>query len=125
MAFLVAGVWSGVVGTSTTEATGEVVVGWRGVLYDLPGSLLMLGVAVTSLVFAARARRGRARGAGWGLWLSGGGLLLTLVVIGTTSADTVTIPHSATVNYALLPAEVAIAAVSVFLARRWARTPES
>jgi len=114
-----------VVGTSTNEATGEVVVGWRGVLYDLPGSLLMLGMAVTSLVFAAKALRARARGAGWGLWLSGGGLLVTLVVVGTTSSDTLTSPHSATLKYALFLAEVALAAAALFLARRWARTPES
>jgi len=122
---VVAGIWSLVVGTSTNEATGEVVVGWRGVLYDLPGSLLMLGAAVTSLVFAAKALRVRARGARWGLWLSSGGLLLTLFVVGTTSSDTLTTPHSATLEYALFPAEVVIAAVAVFLALRWARTPES
>ncbi len=120
VAVLVAGVWEVIVGVASVGGNPR-VTGVRAVFYDLPATLLLLGVVTTSLAFAAKALRGRARGARWGLWLSGSVLLLTLLYIGTNIADTVSTPSSATVNWVVRAAMVPIAATAIFVARRWAR----
>ncbi|MGZ4508700.1 MAG: hypothetical protein ACXVX0_15760 [Blastococcus sp.] len=119
-AWLVAGIWSLIVGTSSFGGNPR-VTGWKAVLYDLPGYLLMLGAMVASLVWAARALRLRARGAGWGFVASSVGLLLVLLLLGTVVADTTSAPSSASLNWLVRGAMALIAVAAVLGAWRWAR----
>ena len=123
-AWLVAGIWSMIVGTSSFSGNPQ-VTGWKAVLYDLPGYLLMLGAMGVSLAWAARALRLRARGAGWGFAASSVGVLLVLLLVGTVVADTTSSPSSASLNWLVRGVMAVVALGAVGGALWWARrTPE-
>lgn len=119
-AYVAATVWDGFAVPQTSTHGSRGVHGWQAVLYDLPGWLLLVGVAGTSLAFAALGLRARVRGARWGLWASGVGLLLVLLLFATTVADTVRESATAGPTW-VVQAVVALLAAAVTLgARRWA-----
>ena len=119
VAALVAGAWSVLVGTSSFSGNPS-VTGRRAVLYDLPGTCLLVGVAATGLVLAAKALRARARGAELGFWLSAGALLLVLAFVTTTIADTLSTPSSATVNWVVRGGALVVTVAATTFARWWA-----
>lgn len=117
-----AGVWSFFADPVAPSGTPR-AEGWRAVLYESVGYLLVLGVAVTALVLAARSLRARQPGANRRIWLSGIAVLLVLAVVGTNVADLVSAPHSAVLNWLVRTCALLIGAVAVVGARAWALRP--
>lgn len=119
LAWLVAGVWSLVVGTSDVSGTPR-VSGAQAVLLDAPGSLLLVGAAVVSLVYAARALREHAHGADWGLCASAFGVFVTLLMTSTTAVDTVLGPEGDTWLWIVRAGSVVGAVAAALAAHAWA-----
>lgn len=122
LAWLIAGVWSLIVGTSDFSGTPR-VTGGQAVLYDSPGNVLFIGAAVASLVYAARALRERAHGAEWGLWASALGILVTVLMTGTVVVDTLLGPEGDTWRWIVRAGSVVVAVVAALVARAWAQRP--
>lgn len=119
LAWLIAGTWSLVVGTSDFSGTPR-VTGPQSLLYDVPGYLLLVAAAVTSLVYAARALRHRAHGSGWGLWVSAAGVLVTVLMTSTVVVDTLLGPEGETWLWVVRAGSVVVAVAAALVARAWA-----
>ncbi len=123
-ALVLATVWGLVVGTADFGGDPPVTE-WRAILYDLPGSLLILAVPVLSTVFAAKALRARAHGAELGVWLSAGGVFLMAMVVGINAVNAVVQPYEPALHWLMRAIALAAGAAALLLARRWARTTSS
>lgn len=119
LAWLIAGTWSLVVGTSDFSGVPR-VTGAQSLLYDAPGYLLMIGAAAVSLVYAARALRHRAHGSGWGLWASTLGVLVTVLMTSTVAVDTLLGPEGDTWLWIVRAGSVIVAVAAALAARAWA-----
>ncbi len=120
LAWLVAGIWSLVIGTSDINGMPR-VTGAQAVLLDAPGSLLLVGAAVVSLVYAARALRRQAHGSSWGLWASTFGVFITLLVTSTVAVDTLLGPEGDTWRWIVRAGSLVVAVAAGLLARTWAQ----
>jgi hypothetical protein len=121
VSFVVASIYQLAVGTASMGGDVE-VTGWRAVLYNLPTTILVLAVTITSVVFAARALRMRAPGAAPGLWLSVGGLFLVLMVMGFGIQETFEQPNQPLADWGIRVGAAAAAAATMLWCRRYART---
>lgn len=119
LAWLIAGVWSLLVGTSDVSGTPR-VTGTQAVLLDAPGSLLLIGAAVVSLAYAARALRERTHGAAWGLWASAFGVFITLLMTSTVAVDTLLGPEGDTWLWIVRAGSAILAVAAALAARAWA-----
>lgn len=122
LAWLVAGTWSLIVGTSDFSGTPR-VTGGQAVLVDTPGYLLFVGAAVASLVYAAHALRERAHGSEWGVWASALGLLLTVLMTGTVIVDTLLGPEGEGWLWVVRAGSVGVAVLAALVARAWGHRP--
>jgi hypothetical protein len=119
LAWLVAGTWSLIVGTSDFSGTPR-VTGTQSLFYDVPGYLLLVGAAVTSLVYSARALRHRAHGSAWGLWASAFGVFVTVLMTSTVVVDTLLGPEGDTWLWIVRAGSVVVAVAAALVARAWA-----
>lgn len=87
LSLVAATVWEGFAVPQTATHGSRGVERWQSIFYGLPGWLLVLGVACTSLVFAAIALRAGGRKARRSLWASGIGVVLVLLLFTTSVAD--------------------------------------
>lgn len=122
LAWLIAGTWSLIVGTSDFSGMPR-VTGTQAIIYDAPGYVLMVGVAVTSLVYAAHALREGAHGSEWGLWASALGILVTVLMTSTVIVDTLLGPEGGTWLWIVRAGSVVVAVAGALVARAWARRP--
>ena len=122
LAWLVAGVWSLIVGTSDFSGTPR-VTGGQAVLFDAPGYVLFVGAAVASLVYAAHALRERAHGSEWGVWASALGVLVTVLMTSTVIVDTLLGPEGGTWLGMVRAGSVVTAVLAALVARAWAHRP--
>jgi Protein of unknown function (DUF2510) len=115
-------VWGEWMGISSTLAEEDRVRGWAAVLRTVPAALLAWAVPVVAMLLAVRTcRRGSAALGRAVIWLSGGVLFVVSVsIIGGTVESALTGSHPE-LKWALLPASIAIAAGSTYLALRAAR----
>lgn len=95
--------------------------GWGRVVVQLPGSLLVVGVAVAAVVLAARATAARVARADLVLGVAGAGFLAVLLVLGVTVLHTVEAAPSATARLGVLAAALVTTAAAVLGACTWAR----
>jgi hypothetical protein len=123
-ALVVGSIYSLAVGTADFGGDPD-VTGWRGVFYDLPSSVLVVGVTIVSVVYAAKALQARAYGAKVGLWLSVIGLFLIVMMVGMGAVNAVVKPYSPALHWAVRLFAAATAAVAMVLARRSARPSPS
>ena len=104
------------------------VRGWDGFVRNLPSYLLLIGVAVTSFVFATRSMRhgrgtegGPRRGPGI-LIASSLGLLFALSFVTRDSAEVVMTTRSATVSWMLFLVDLALVTLTVLVSSRYWRS---
>jgi hypothetical protein len=122
LSLILVGAWSIWMGTSSLGGDESTLVrGWEGVLRNAPALALMLGVVVTSFVFAAHALRHGARYGNLALWFSSAGLLFVLATITRDCAEVVMETRSATVAWILFAVDVVVTAAAHLTARWWAR----
>jgi hypothetical protein len=124
LAWLVAGGWSLIIGTSDINGMPR-LTGGQAVLYDAPGHALYVGAAVASVVYAARALREGAHGSGWGLWASAFGLFVTVLMASTVIVDTLLGPEGETWLWIVRGGSVVVAVAAALVGRTWATRPRT
>jgi hypothetical protein len=95
--------------------------GWSRVVVQLPGTLLVVAAAVTAVVLAARAGAARVEHADEALGLAHLGLLVVLLVLGTTVLNTVQDAPSDVTTWVVRGTAVLLTAVSAAGAYIWSR----
>ena len=95
--------------------------GWARVTVQLPGTLLVLAAVAAAVVLAAQAGAARVRHADEALALGSLGLLLVLLVLGTTVLHTVQAASSATTSWAVRAAALVVTAAVAVAAHLWSR----
>jgi hypothetical protein len=95
--------------------------GWARVVVQLPGTLLVVGAAVTAVALAARAGAARVEHADEALGLAHLGLLVVLLVLGTTILSTVQTAPSDLTEWVVRAAAVLLTAVVGVAAYVWSR----
>lgn len=102
VALVVSGIWSMLVGTSSPGADeADLVQGWEGVLRNLPGYALLIGVAAAGVWFAVKAGilgSERSRPVLVATCLA---LLLAITSVTRDSAEVVMTTRAATVTWVL------------------------
>lgn len=95
--------------------------GWGRVVVQLPGTMLVLGVAFAAIVLAARASAAQVAHADEALGLGSLALLAVLLVLGTTVLHTVQAAPSAGATWGVRAAAAAVTAAVALAAYLWAR----
>jgi len=95
--------------------------GWARVVVQLPGTLLVVGAAATAVVLAARAGAARVQHADEALGLAHLGLLLVLLVLGTTVLNTVQTAPSDVTEWVVRATALVVTAAFAVVAYVWSR----
>ena len=95
--------------------------GWARVVVQLPGTLLVVGVALTAVVLAARAGAARVAHADEALAAGVLGLLVVLLVLGATVLDTVVATPSDLAAWGVRATALAVVAATALGAYLWSR----
>ena len=111
--------WAVWVDTSPTLSDEERIRGWETVVRELPATLFLIGVVLVGMTLAVRAGRyGATSAAQKAIWLHGVALYIVLAIVTGGSAENIMETRSSTVKWLLFPAQVAITALVVFVARK-------
>ncbi len=111
--------WAVRVDTSPTLSDEERIRGWETVVLELPATLFLIGVVLVGMALAVRAGRHGAIGAAQrAIWLHGVALYMVLAIVTGGSTENIMETRSSTVKWLLFPAQVAVTALVVFVARK-------
>lgn len=95
--------------------------GWARVVVQLPGTLAVLAVVTAAVVLAARAAAARVAHADEAIVLGSAGILVVLLVLGTTVLHTVQAAPSTTGTWAVRAVALVVAASAAVAAVAWSR----
>lgn len=122
VAMILSGIWALFVGTASMGGDdSDITTGWPGVARNIPVYLLVFGLGLASIVFAALAIRDGARNGT--LILVVAAVVFTLVLSQSTRdvAELVMDTRAATVSWLLFLVDAVVVAAFATLAHRWAR----
>lgn len=109
VALVASGIWSMLVGTSSPGADeADLVQGWEGVLRNLPGYALLIGVAAAGVWFAMKAGIHGSERSRPALVATCLALLLALTSVTRDSAEVVMTTRAATVAWGLFGVDVVL-----------------
>jgi hypothetical protein len=95
--------------------------GWARVVVQLPGTLLVVGTVVTAVVLAARGGAARVKHADEALGVAHLGLLVVLLVLGTTVLNTVQAAPSDVTEWVVRASALLVTAVAGVASYVWSR----
>ena len=109
VALVASGIWSMLVGTSSPGADeADLVQGWEGVLRNLPGYALLIGVAGAGVWFAVKAGSHGSERSRPALVATCLALLLALASVTRDTAEVVMTTRAATVTWVLFAVDAVV-----------------
>ena len=121
VAMILSGIWTLLVGTASMGGDdADIVNGWPGVARNIPAYLVVVGIGVASIVFAALAIRDRARNGTRILVVAAVVFALVLSQITRDAAELVMDTRAATVSWLLFLVDAVVIALGAAIAHRWA-----
>lgn len=119
VALVVSGIWSMLVGTSSPGADeADLVQGWEGVLRNLPGYAVLIGVAAAGVWFAVKAGIHGSERSRPALIATCLVLLLALTSVTRDSAEVVMTTRAATVTWVLFAVDAVVVGFVYLMARQ-------
>jgi hypothetical protein len=119
VALVASGIWSMLVGTSSPGADeADLVRGWEGVLRNLPGYAVLIGVAAAGVWFAVKAGIHGSERSRPALIATCLVLLLALTSVTRDSAEVVMTTRAATVSWMLFAGDAVVVGLVCLMARQ-------
>jgi len=123
VALVASGIWSMLVGTSSPGADeADLVQGWEGVLRNLPGYAVLIGVAAAGVLFAVKAGIHGSERSRPALIATCLVLLLALTSVTRDSAEVVMTTRAATVSWVAFLCDALVVGVIALVVTRRMRT---
>ena len=119
---VLSGIWTLFVGTASMGGDdSDIITGWPGVARNLPAYLLVAGVGLAAIAFAALAIRDGARNGTRILVAAAVVSALVLSSVTRDAAELVMDTRAATVSWLLFVVDAVVVTGVALLAHRWAR----